>query len=199
MVNSENHNDADEESHSVQAALREPLLTNNSSSNDGDEEAPLTTSTEEPESFSTWQEISDMCALGIPLAISFFCRMGMASTDSAFVGHLHTQEHSAETFLAASVLSDVVVNVLITPPLAFNQVLNALVSQAMGSGNPKMAGIWLQQSCVWLSITMLPCLCGFFFVEPILVALGFPRDISAVAGVYAKYNLLCEFVKKNIY
>ena len=39
-----------------------------------------------------------------------------------------------------------VLNVLITPPLAFNQVLNSLVGQAIGSNNPQMAGIWLQQS-----------------------------------------------------
>jgi multidrug resistance protein, MATE family len=83
-----------------------------------------------------------------------------------------------------------ILNICITPPLAFNQVLNGLVSQAIGSGNPSMAGIWLQQSIFWLSVTMLPCLVGLFYVTPILQMLGFPSDIAQVAGRYAKYNLL---------
>ena len=141
-------------------------------------------------SFSIYQESLEMIHLALPLAVSFFCRMGMASTDSAFVGHLNTPEYTAEIYLAAAVLSDMVIGVLITPPLAFNQVLNGLVSQAMGSGNPKMAGVWLQQSMGFLSLSMLPCLTGLWYVEPILLKLGFPHDVSHIAGVYAKYNIL---------
>jgi multidrug resistance protein, MATE family len=92
--------------------------------------------------------------------------------------------------LAAAVLSDLVVNCLITPSLAFNQVLNALVAQAIGSGNPKSAGIWLQQSMFWLSLSMLPFLIGFFHVETILLLLDFPPDICHLAGTYAKFNIL---------
>ncbi|KAL7568443.1 hypothetical protein ACA910_012156 [Epithemia clementina (nom. ined.)] len=135
-------------------------------------------------------ELLEMVNLGLPLAISFFCRMGMASTDSAFVGHISNGSHSAMTYLAAATLSDMVVNVLLIPPLAFNQVLNALVGQAVGSGNPKMAGIWLQQSMFWLSTTMLPCLVGCFYVEPILLWLDFPADVSSVAGLYSKFNVI---------
>jgi len=131
-----------------------------------------------------------MASLALPLAISFFCRMGMASTDSAFVGHIHDGGHSTETYLAAAVLSDMVINVLMVPPLAFNQVLNALVGQAMGSSNPRMAGIWLQQSMAWLSLSMVPCLAGCFYVEPILLAMDFPPDVAAVAGTYARYNVV---------
>ena len=113
--------------------------------------------------FTIRSEIVEMVSLGFPLAVSFFCRMGMASTDSAFVGHLHDHSYSAEIYLAASVLSDMCVNVFVTPALAFNQVLNGLVGQAMGSNNPKMAGVWLQQSMFWLALAMLPFLAAFFF------------------------------------
>ena len=140
--------------------------------------------------FSMKSELSEMASLGIPLIVSFFCRMAMASTDSSFVGHVNDDHYTAETYLAAAVLSDMVLTTCITPPLAFNQVLNALVGQSMGSGNPKMAGIWLQQSCFWLSVTMLPCLFGLFKVEPVLLFLGFSPEISTVAGIYAKYNLI---------
>jgi hypothetical protein len=71
--------------------------------------------------FSVQAELVEMANLAVPLAVSFFCRMGMASTDSAFVGHLHDGHYTAETYLAAAVLSDMVVGVCITPPLAFNQ------------------------------------------------------------------------------
>ena len=120
----------------------------------------------------------------------------MASTDTAFVGHLDNsttgamidEPHSAEQYLAAASLSDMVVNILIVPPLAFNQVrpstshpqphvltlttvspspslspspspsqvLNALVGQALGSGNKKMAGTWLQLSVFFLTVSYVP-------------------------------------------
>ena len=184
--------------------LAEPLLseeeqqntTNNNTNNSSnveqeEEECSTSISTHRTtSSFSVAAELGEMASLGLPLAVSFFCRMGMASTDSSFVGHINDAVHSAETYLAAAVLSDMCLNVFCTPPLAFNQVLNALVSQSMGSGNPHMAGIWLQQSIFWLTITMLPCLVGVFYVEPILKFLDFPQDVAEVAGVYAMYNLL---------
>lgn len=105
--------------------------------------------------------------------VSFFCRMAMASVDSAFVGHLNSGGHSAGTYLAAAGLSDMVVNIMVIPPLAFNQSLNALVSQAIGSGNKKMAGTWLQLSLFWLTIGYIPCLFAFFYVEQVLTFLGF--------------------------
>jgi MATE family multidrug resistance protein len=152
-------------------------------------ESILSDEQQQIQNFSLKGELMEMGSLALPLAISFFCRMGMASTDSAFVGHIHDGSQSAETYLAAAVLSDMVVNVLMVPPLAFNQVLNALVGQAIGSGNPKMAGLWLQQSMFWLGATMLPCLIGCFYVEPILLLLDFPLEIAKVAGVYAKFNI----------
>jgi len=177
--------------------LNEPLLADSPDEEQAVEEpspdpetAPESDNNNEDDSFSVTTELYEMLSLGFPLAVSFFCRMGMASTDSAFVGHIQDDEHSAATYLAAAVLSDMVLSVCITPPLAFNQVLNALVAQAMGSGNPQMAGIWLQQSCFWLTITLLPCLVGFWYVQPILLALGFPDDIAHVAGIYARYNVV---------
>jgi len=140
--------------------------------------------------FSYHTELNEMLQLGLPLAVSFFCRMAMASTDSSFVGHIRDAHNTPEVYLAAAVVSDMVVNLCITPPLAFNQVLNGLVGQAVGSQQPQMAGIWLQQSMFWLTLTMLPCLLGLRYVEHILLMLKFPADICRVAGMYAKYNVL---------
>lgn len=186
----------------VQQDLREPLLgggetdeerilvTDEDDAECSADEEPSSSSNHDDSTFSIKDEIWEMINLGWPLAVSFFCRMGMASTDSAFVGHIPDGLHEPGTFLAAAVLSDMCVSVFITPPLAFNQVLNGLVGQAMGSGNPRMAGIWLQQSMFWLTITMLPCLIGLWFVEPTLRLLDFPVDVAKVAGTYARYNVL---------
>merc|ERR1719454_614961 len=135
-------------------------------------------------------ETSIMFSSAWPMMVSFFCRMAMASVDSAFVGHITAGGHNPGTYLAAAGLSDMVVNILVIPPLAFNQSLNALVSQAIGSGNKKMAGTWLQLSLFWLTVGYLPCLIMFFFVGDILGLLGFDAEICELAGSYAKFNVL---------
>ncbi|CAJ1959193.1 unnamed protein product [Cylindrotheca closterium] len=182
--------------------LTEPLLSNSNDENNDLEQSPSPTpgaccSPDEPgeqpqeeEEFSARTELWEMASLGLPLAVSFFCRMFMASTDSAFVGHINDGQYTAEVYLAAAVLSDMCIGVFVTPPLAFNQVLNGLVGQAMGSGNPKMAGIWLQQSMFWLAISMLPFLIPMFYVEDVLLALDFSKDVAKVAGTYAKFNIV---------
>ncbi|CAK0846555.1 unnamed protein product [Prorocentrum cordatum] len=173
------------------------------------------------------EEVKTMCSIGWPMLVSFFCRFGMASEDSSFVGHLHSASamfsvsssalrsgfvahlgstlmaygflassggvsassgYGPKEYLAAAGLADMVTNILIIPPLAFNMSLNGLVSQAMGSGNKKMAGTWLQLSLIWLTVAYLPVLVSFFYVSPMLHILGFDADICELAGTYAKFN-----------
>ena len=134
-------------------------------------------------------ELAAIWALGWPMGVSYFCRMAMASTDSVMVGHYAGGRDAPGEYLAAAALSDMITTLMVVPPLAFNQVLNALCGQAVGSGRPKMAGVWLQQSMFWLGITMLPFLAGFFFVSDILAALGFDPTICELAGVYARWNV----------
>mmetsp|Transcript_90844 Transcript_90844/g.261759 ORF Transcript_90844/g.261759 Transcript_90844/m.261759 type:complete len:544 (+) Transcript_90844:93-1724(+) len=140
------------------------------------------------DSFYT-EERSLMFNMAWPMMISFFCRMGMASVDSAFVGHIEDGGFQPKEFLAAAGLSDMVTNILIIPPLAFNMSLNALVSQAMGAGNKKMAGVWLQLSVFFLTLAYLPCLASFFFVADMLRWLGFSENICVLAGQYARWNV----------
>eukprot|EP00930_Biecheleria_cincta_P021025 TRINITY_DN1566_c0_g2_i2.p1 TRINITY_DN1566_c0_g2~~TRINITY_DN1566_c0_g2_i2.p1 ORF type:complete len:616 (+),score=105.86 TRINITY_DN1566_c0_g2_i2:267-1850(+) len=106
-----------------------------------------------------------------------------------FVASAQDAGYGPKQYLAAAGLADMVTNILIIPPLAFNMSLNALVSQAMGSDNKKMAGTWLQMSMIWLSAAYLPVLISFFFVSPMLHLLGFDDDICELAGTYAKFNV----------
>jgi len=153
---------------------------------------------EAPPKFTLRGEAWTMFMLGWPMVVSFVCRIGMASTDTAFVGHLTNattgvffdRPYSGEEYLAAASLSDMVVNILIVPPLAFNQVLNALVGQALGSDNKKMAGTWLQLSVFFLTTSYLPfMLIQYLFTADVLKLLGFNHDICELAGVYARWNL----------
>ena len=149
--------------------------------------------------FSARSELWTMFQLGWPMVASFVCRILMASTDTAFVGHLTNSStgfglekpRTAEQYLASSALADVVLTLLIAPPLAFNQVLNALVGQAVGSGNPKMAGTWLQLSIFFLTIAYIPFLIAqWYTITPALRLLGFEEDLCRLAGVYARWQVI---------
>ena len=110
-------------------------------------------------------------------------------TDSK-VGTFFDHAYTGEQYLAAVSLSDMVVNILIIPPLAFNQVLNALVGQALGAGNKMMAGTWLQLSIFFLTISYVPFLViQYFSVAWILKILGFDPGVCELAGTYARWNL----------
>ncbi|EOD41018.1 hypothetical protein EMIHUDRAFT_222063 [Emiliania huxleyi CCMP1516] len=139
--------------------------------------------------FSRRAEVVAMASMGWPMLVSFACRLGMGSTDSAFVGHITDGAFAPHEYLAAASLSDMVVNIAAAPPLAFNQVLNALVSQAIGADNPMMAGRWLQLSIIALAVGMLPSLICFFYVGPVLKLLGFSDAVCLLAGHYAKFNV----------
>lgn len=184
-------------------------------------QSALLTEDEVPSSFYKG-EVKEMCKLGWPLLVSFFCRFGMASEDNVFVGHISKKlatlgqtdfdsysvinaatrlvtltsvtfaaaeaGYGPKQYLAAAGLSDMLTNIFIIPPLAFNQSLNALVSQSMGSGNKKMAGTWLQLSVISFTIAHVPMLVPFFFVSPLLQLLGFDETICSLAGNYAMFN-----------
>ena len=163
-----------------------------------DQDEPVEDNHVEKPGFSLRGEAWTMFMLGWPMVVSFVCRIAMASTDTAFVGHLTNETagtffdrpYSGEEYLAAASLSDMVVNILIVPPLAFNQVLNALVGQALGSNNKMMAGTWLQLSIFFLCTSYVPFLVlQYFVVADALKFLGFDADICELAGVYARWNL----------
>ena len=91
--------------------------------------------------FRARDELRAMASLVLPLASNSFCRMCMASTDSAFVGHISVGAHDPEEYLAVALLSDIVTNMCIASLLAFDRILNSLIGQAVGAGNPVLAGV----------------------------------------------------------
>ena len=152
---------------------------------------------EPPVSFRN--EASAMFHMGWPMVISFACRLSMASTDTICFGHLDNPPinpgletpYDAESYLSSASLSDMIVSVYTVPPLAFNQVLNALVGQALGSGNKKMAGTWLQLSIFFLCISYVPFLfLAYFTTGRTLRLLQFPEDVCELANLFAKISCI---------
>ena len=83
-----------------------------------------------------------------------------------------------------------VTSIFCVPPLAFNVVLNSLCGQAMGAKKPEMAGIWLQLSLISVALAYLPCLIGFYYVDSVLLLLGFDSKIASLAGTFARYSTI---------
>ena len=102
----------------------------------------------------------------------------MKTTDTALLGHVSRQA------LSASALSDLwtmCTQVFVTS----GNVLGVLVGSAVGAGNPRLAGIYLQVSLVVLgSLSILVFVC-WQMTERVWLAFGSDPVISHMAGYYS--------------
>lgn len=102
----------------------------------------------------------------------------MKTTDAALLGHV-----SADA-LAAAALSDLWT--MTTGVLTQGRVLSILCGSAIGAGNPKLAGIYLQVSYYVLTFLSLIVAISWVFTEQVWVAFGSDPHIAEMAGYYAK-------------
>jgi len=102
----------------------------------------------------------------------------MKTTDTALLGHV-----SADA-LAAAALSDLWT--MCTSVLVQGRVLGILVGGALGAGNPKLGGIYLQVSLVVLSVVAVFVFVSWNFTEQVWVKFGSDPKIAADAGYYAR-------------
>lgn len=116
-------------------------------------------------------------ALAIPLAISRLSWTAMKTTDTALIGHTGTE------YLSASAVADLYTQS--TGVFINGGVLSTLVSQAYGSTNKKMGGIWLQVSLVVLGALSLPVILSYLLCGPALVFMGVNEDLIRFAAYYA--------------
>jgi MATE family multidrug resistance protein len=101
----------------------------------------------------------------------------MKTTDSALLGHV------SRDALSAAALSDLWT--MCTQVLLSGRVLGVLVGGAVGAGNHKLAGIYLQVSLFVLSIVALFVAVCWNLTEQIWVAFGSDPQISQMAGYYS--------------
>jgi Na+-driven multidrug efflux pump len=102
----------------------------------------------------------------------------MKTTDTALLGHV-----SADA-LSAAALSDLWT--MCTAMLVQGRVLDVLVGGAVGAGNPKLAGIYLQVAYLVTSFVAIFVIICWNVTEQIWVAFGSDPQIAKMAGYYAR-------------
>mmetsp|Transcript_24875 Transcript_24875/g.41677 ORF Transcript_24875/g.41677 Transcript_24875/m.41677 type:complete len:506 (+) Transcript_24875:48-1565(+) len=107
--------------------------------------------------------------------------VAIKTTDTALLGHVGTEA------LSASAIADLWM--ASTGVFTFGGVLGTFVGNAVGSGNKKMAGVWLQVSLVVLGAITIPTMALWFLTEPVLQAFG--QSLAHKAGIYAQILALC--------
>lgn len=101
----------------------------------------------------------------------------MKTTDTALLGHV-----SGES-LSAAALSDLWT--MCSGILIQGRVLDILVGGAVGAGNPKLAGIYLQVAYAVISVVGIFVIIAWNFTEQVWVTFGSDAEISKMAGYYA--------------
>jgi Na+-driven multidrug efflux pump len=102
----------------------------------------------------------------------------MKTTDTALLGHVSTDA------LAAAALSDLWT--MTTGVLTQGRILTVLCGSAIGAGNPKLAGIYLQVSYYVLAHIAVFVALAWSFTGRVWLAFGSEPKIAEMAGYYAK-------------
>jgi len=111
------------------------------------------------------EELWNLMRLSMPVALSTLCRTLITSTDTSFIGKLGAPKYlTASTF--AATWQEFVGNIVYSPGYA----LNSLCAQAIGAGNKKLAGTWLQLATVITTGLCIPVL-GFYLITGPVVKL----------------------------
>ena len=164
------------------ATESQPLLrpTETNSRND-DEEAvhasPSSTASDDHLP-SLMDDAWDILKLGIPIFIARLSWVGKKTTDTALLGHVSSEA------LSASALSDLWT--MCSAVLINGRILGVLVGGAVGAGNSKLAGIYLQVSYVVLGCISIVVFICWNVTEQVWLAFGSDAEISQMAGYYAR-------------
>eukprot|EP00980_Cylindrotheca_fusiformis_P015566 scaffold4445_cov132-Cylindrotheca_fusiformis.AAC.9 len=124
------------------------------------------------------EEAWDILQLGVPIFIARLSFVGMKTTDTALLGHVSRQA------LSAAALSDLWT--MCSQVLLSGQVLGVFIGGALGAGNPKLAGVYLQVSLLVLGCMSVIVIVAWNLTEQVWLAFGSDPEISAMAGYYAR-------------
>lgn len=126
---------------------------------------------------SIFRDAYDTIRLGIPIFAAMVSWVGMKTTDSALLGH------SSADALAAAALSDLWT--MCTAVFVQARVLGVLCGAAVGAGNPKLAGVYLQVSYYVLGMILILVFICWSLTEQIWLWQGSDPKIARMAGYYA--------------
>jgi Na+-driven multidrug efflux pump len=109
-------------------------------------------------------EVTELLKLSVPLAITSLSWVGMATTDTAVVGHLGTR------YLAAAATADLWTSS--TGVFISGGVLGFFCGRSIGANQQLMAGVWLQVSLCVLSVIAVAVMVSWICTGEILKAMG---------------------------
>ncbi|WCJ33849.1 MATE efflux family protein [Euphorbia peplus] len=130
----------------------------------------------------TWVESKMMWQIAAPAMLTAVTQFSLGFVTSAYVGHLGELE-----LAAVSIVQNVIEGFVYGVMLGMGSALETLCGQAVGAGQINMLGIYMQRSWIITAITSLFLLPVYVFASPILKLLRQDKEISELAGKYAKW------------
>lgn len=124
-----------------------------------------------------------MLLLAVPIFLSSVSWVAMKVTDSALLGHTGTR------YLDAVAVGDLWMSS--TGVFIGGGVLGVFCGQALGAGNKRLVGVWLQVSLCIVSGFAVPTFILWALTGPVLKSLGNSDQVSSDAAYYAFIMSLC--------
>ncbi|KAM7250679.1 hypothetical protein ACFE04_022562 [Oxalis oulophora] len=138
---------------------------------------------EETRGIRAWKnESKKMWEIAGPAILTSVSQFSIAFVTTAFVGRLGEVE-----LAAVSIVQNVIEGFVYGIMLGMGSALETLCGQAVGGGQFHMLGIYLQRSWIITGITALVLTPVYVFTAPLLIFIRQNRDISNLAGKYAKW------------
>ena len=123
---------------------------------------------EGPEETPYFQKVKIIFELSLPAVMCFLAGMIQENINLIFIGHLNDVNQ-----MAGVGMGNMIQNMLgLSIVFGFNGAMETLVSQAYGSDNMKLCGVYLNRSRFVLLVSFIPISLVLFQSETILVALG---------------------------
>lgn len=145
---------------------------------DDDDTKPALTRTTTKARETILEDAVDILKISFPIFISSVSWVGKKTTDTGLLGHL------SKDALAAGALSDLWT--MTTQVLLSGNILGVLVGGAVGAGNPKLAGVYLQVSYVVIFSISVFVFIAWNLTEQVWLWFGSDPEICKMAGIYAK-------------
>ncbi|EQC37727.1 hypothetical protein SDRG_04754 [Saprolegnia diclina VS20] len=137
--------------------------------------------------FNLRSELLPFLVLSLQLVVSYVARLALTVIDSAFLGHVGTNE------LAGASLATLWIEFPLNTVSGMASALIALCGQAFGAKNYLLMGIWLQMALILITVLAVPTMVWYFFLGGIL---HHTTDDSAVIAFGARF---AEFLSPSIW
>eukprot|EP00055_Hartaetosiga_balthica_P012649 m.62151 g.62151 ORF g.62151 m.62151 type:complete len:761 (-) comp8019_c1_seq2:1213-3495(-) len=129
-------------------------------------------------------EFWSILKLAAPTSLATSARLLVYSSDTAFLGHLGTDE------LVASALAESFLTIAVMFMYGGASAINTLGAQAFGAKNYHLVGTWLQVGLLCMTVLGLPVILVLFFTGHLVGLVNDNENVIKLAGKYARWSSL---------